>query len=240
MKKSILLISLLAVTTLINITGQELIERRNVINLGLGGLAMGNIALNYERIFTDSRAASLNAGVLIPRKLPSFVYDAISEEINIDPENKMSGFFIMPEYRFYLSYKIAPEGFYIAPFIKFNYYTMELSGEFSNVDADIKGKYSGIGGGVQFGMHWVIKERVSVDFYLAGPGIYYDNLSLRFESNDPAVNYDDLGGDVDVDISGIPVIGEKTEIEIGDDYVDATSKFVFPGFRTGLSIGIVF
>ena len=63
---------------------------------------------------------------------------------------------------------------------------------------------------------------------------------MRFESDDPSVNYDELRGNVEVDITGIPVIGEKTEIEVGDDYVDATSSFIFPGFRSGVSIGIIF
>ena len=89
-------------------------------------------------------------------------------------------------------------------------------------------------------MHWIIKEKVSIDFYMAGLGLYYDNLSLRFESDDPDVDYNELGNDVEVDITGIPLIGEKTEIEVGDDYVDAKSSFIFPGFRTGISIGIVF
>ena len=244
MKKSLLFVLIFALIPLINVTSQtnvvNVTSQKNVVNLGLGGLALGNVALNYERNLSDSRAVSLNTGFLIPRKLPSVIYDALIEEINIDADNKISGFFIMPEYRFYPTYKIAPEGFYIAPFIKFNYYTLDLRGDFNDVTADIKGKYTAIGGGVQFGMHWIIKERVSIDFYLAGPGLYYDNLSLRLESDDPDVDYDGFGGDVDADISGVPLIGEKTEIEIGDDYVDATSKFIFPGFRTGVSLGIVF
>jgi hypothetical protein len=240
MKKSLSFILLCLVLTLTNVIAQDVYERKNVVNLGLGGLALGNVSLNYERTFSDSRAASLTAGLLIPRKLPSLIYDNISEEGNWDADNKLSGFFIMPEYRFYPTYKIAPEGFYIAPFLRFNSYTLDISGDFDDVTADIKGKFTGFGGGVQFGMHWVIKERVSIDFYMAGIGLYYDNVSMRFESDDPDVNYDDLGNDVEVDIEGIPVIGEKTEIEVGDDYVDAKSSFLLPGFRSGLSIGIVF
>ena len=242
MKKSLSFILLFVILTLSNVVAQDVYEQKNVVNLGLGGLALGNVSLNYERTFSDSRAASLTAGLLVPRKLPSFIYDNISEEGNWDADNKLSGFFIMPEYRFYPTYKIAPEGFYIAPFLRLNYYTLDISGDFDNVTADIKGKFTGFGGGVQFGMHWVIKERVSIDFYLAGIGLYYDNLSLRFESDDPDVDYNELGNDVEVDVTGIPLIGEKTEVTVSDnnDYVDAKSSFIFPGFRTGISIGIVF
>jgi len=240
MKKSIFFILFCVILTISSSIAQTVTEPKNVLNLGLGGLAFGNVSLNYERTFSDSRAASLTAGVLVPRKLPSYIYDNISEEDNWDADNKLSGFYIMPEYRFYPSYKIAPEGFYIAPFLRLNYYTLDISGDFDDVTADIKGKFTGFGGGVQFGMHWVIKEKVSIDFYMAGIGLYYDKLSLRFESDDPDVDYDELGRDVEVDVTGIPLIGEKTEIEVGDDYVDATSSFLFPGFRSGLSIGIVF
>jgi hypothetical protein len=239
MKKYLLLV---LICTSIILTGlaQDITEHKNVINLGLGGLALGNVSLNYERTFSDSRAASLTAGFLVPKKLPSFIYDNISEEGNWDADNKLSGFFVMPEYRFYPSYKIAPEGFYIAPFLRLNHYTLDIGGDFDDVTAEITGKLIGIGGGVQFGMHWVIKEKVSIDFFMAGLGLYYDKISLRFESDDPDVNYDDFGDDVEVDINGIPIIGEKTEIEVGDDYVDASASFLFPGFRSGISIGIVF
>jgi hypothetical protein len=240
MKKSLLLVLICMLIELTNVSAQDITEHKNVVNLGLGGLALGNVSLNYERTFSDSRAASLTAGFLVPRNLPSFIYDNLSDEDNWDADNKLSGFFIMPEYRFYPSYKIAPEGFYIAPFLRLNHYTLDIGGDFNDITADIKGKISGIGGGVQFGMHWVIKERISIDFYLAGPGFFYNSISLRFESDDPDVDYDELRGNVEVDITGIPIIGERTEIEVGDDYVDAKSSFMFPGFRSGLSIGIVF
>ena len=229
------------VLALPNVIAQDVYKKKNVVNLGLGGLALGNVSLNYERTFSDSRAASLTAGVLVPRKLPTFIYDIIAEEVDLEADNKISGFFIMPEYRFYPSYKIAPEGFYIAPFLRLNYNTLNMSGDFDEITADIKGKFTGFGGGVQFGMHWVIKEKVSIDFYMAGIGLYYDNVSMRFESDDPDVNYDELGNDIEVDIKGIPLIGEKTEIEVKHgEYVDAKSSFLFPGFRSGISIGIVF
>jgi hypothetical protein len=239
MKKCILLVLICTFFTLTGLA-QDITEHKNVINLGLGGLALGNVSLNYERTFSDSRAASLTAGFLVPRNLPSLIYDNISEEGNWDTDNKLTGFFVMPEYRFYPSYKIAPEGFYIAPFLRLNHYTLDIGGDFDGVAADIIGKFIGIGGGVQFGMHWVISEKISIDFYMAGLGLYYDKISLRFESDDPGVNYNDLGDDVEVDINGIPLIGEKTEIEVGSDYVDGSASFVFPGFRSGISIGIVF
>ena len=241
MKKSIFFILLFISIPFINVTGQNnFISQKNVINLGLGGLAIGNVALNYERIFNDSRAASLNAGLLIPKKLPSFIHDILSEDINIEADNKMWGFFVMPEYRFYPTYKIAPEGFYIAPFMRFNYYSLELSGDFEDITADYTGRLIRIGGGVQFGMHWIIKEKVSIDFFLAGLGLYYNDVSLRFESDDPDVDYDELREDVEVDFSDTPIIGKNMELEVGDDYVHATSNFIFPGLRTGVSIGIVF
>jgi len=240
MKKSILLVLICTVFTLTEIIAQDITEHKNVVNLGLGGLALGNVSLNYERTFSDSRAASLTAGFLVPRNLPSFIYDNLSDEDNWDADNKLSGFFIMPEYRFYPSYKIAPEGFYIAPFLRLNHYTLDIGGDFDDITANIKGKIVGVGGGVQFGMHWIIKERISIDFYLAGLGFFYNSISLRFESDDPDVDYDELRGNVEVDINGIPIIGEKTEIEVEDDYVDASASFLFPGFRSGISIGIVF
>jgi hypothetical protein len=241
MKKAIFLILPFIIFTFSLVLSQDVNEPKNVVNLGLGGLALGNISLNYERTFSDSRAASLTAGLLVPRKLPSFIYDIISDEIALEADNKISGFYIMPEYRFYPSYKIAPEGFYIAPFLRLNYYTLSMSGDFDDITADINGKFTGFGGGVQFGMHWVIKERISIDFYMAGIGFYYDNVSMRFESDDPDVDWDILSNDIEVDVKGVPVIGEKTEFEVKHgEYVDAKSSFLFPGFRSGLSIGIVF
>jgi hypothetical protein len=92
-------------------------------------------------------------------------------------DTKFSGFGITPEYRFYLSESSeAPDGFYAAPFIR--YQRFELTDEIS----DSKGTLSAVGGGVIVGRQWIFKEKFSLDLFL-GPA-YYSGSTEVTEGSD--------------------------------------------------------
>lgn len=84
-----------------------------------------------------------------------------------------SGFGITPEYRFYLSDTEAPEGVYVAPFLRYQNFTLEED-VFSS-----KGTLSTIGGGLILGKQWVFKEKIVLDIFL-GPA--YSSGSVTVDS----------------------------------------------------------
>jgi len=97
-----------------------------------------------------------------------------------------SGFAITPEYRLYLSEKHAAlEGFYVAPFARYqylsqtgDYYPNNPSGP--SYGQQFEASLSAFGLGVTVGRHWIFKRRFSLDIFL-GPGYTFTSVS-----SDPA------------------------------------------------------
>ena len=83
------------------------------------------------------------------------------------------GFGLTPEYRFYLSDTDAPEGVYVAPFVR--YQSFKLTDDFTNSE----GTFSSFGGGLILGKQWVFKEKIVLDLFL-GPA--YSSGSVKVES----------------------------------------------------------
>lgn len=109
------------------------------------------------------RAISENGSIQL-----GFYYTAAKVE-----DIKLSGFGITPEYRIYLSQTPAPNGFYVAPFIRYTSNT--LSAEDTTDEATL----TTFGGGVVVGRQWVFKERVTFDLFI---GPKYQSRDLKVKS----------------------------------------------------------
>jgi hypothetical protein len=95
------------------------------------------------------------------------------------------GFGITPEYRIYLGDNEAPDGFYVAPFVRYQAINMTL--EDSNEEADL----NTFGGGVLIGRQWIFKERVSLDLFL-GPS--FSGGEVKAKGGSDADAFDVSGG----------------------------------------------
>ena len=84
-------------------------------------------------------------------------------------DTKVRGWGITPEYRFYLSDSPAPEGFFVAPYLR--YFNFDLEEKFDNNEA----KLNSIGGGLIVGQQYIFKKRVSFEWFI-GPS--YSNIDL--------------------------------------------------------------
>ncbi|MFD2513956.1 DUF3575 domain-containing protein [Pontibacter locisalis] len=104
-------------------------------------------------------------------------------------ETKFRGYGITPEYRQYLSTgKTAPEGFYVAPFLRFQSLNLEVdesdwydeeTGEYQDIKA--KASLNTVGGGLLIGRQWIFKERFVLDTFF-GPS--YNAGSVKVESGE--------------------------------------------------------
>jgi hypothetical protein len=94
---------------------------------------------------------------------------------------KFSGYGITPEFRFYLSDTPAPDGFYAAPFVRYQSYTIE------ETDPDIAGKatFSAIGGGFIIGKQWIFKEKVALDMFIGPSYANVGDLKIKTGNGDP-------------------------------------------------------
>lgn len=97
-------------------------------------------------------------------------------------DTKFSGIGITPEYRFFLSETSAPEGVYVAPFVRYQNFNVTTEG------SDSKGTLTIFGGGVVIGKQWIFKEKITLDIFL-GPS--YNSGNIKVESGSE--------GDFDID-----------------------------------------
>lgn len=82
------------------------------------------------------------------------------------------GFGITPEYRFYLSDTEAPEGVYVAPFVRYQNFKLEEDDVFAS-----KANFTAFGGGLILGKQWIFKEKVVLDLFI-GPAYYSGSVDV--------------------------------------------------------------
>lgn len=71
-----------------------------------------------------------------------------------------SGIGITPEYRFYLSETEAPQGVYVAPFFRYQNFTLKSGSD--------RGTLSTVGGGLILGKQWLFNDKIAMDMFF-GP-----------------------------------------------------------------------
>ena len=139
--------------------------QQHVIKLNLFSPIVRTVSGFYENAFSETTSAQLG-----------FFYTGIS----ID-DTEFSGFGITPEVRFYLSETTAPEGFYAAPFIRYQNFDLTIE------DTNARATLSNFGGGLLIGKQWIFKERIALDAFI-GPS--YISGSVKVES--PGSDEDDF------------------------------------------------
>jgi len=229
-------LKLVFIFVLVLLMTDAVFAQKNVVRLGLGGLGYRNINLDFERALKENQAISLNLGILIPRTIPS----ALVEDVELD-FNDLKGISIAPEYRFYTGSKKALNGFYIAPYLKYSSYGISASGSYDGTYGDVSAKFSTLGGGMQLGTQWLINDRVSIDWSFFGIGLNRNTLSMRFETNDNEVDFENIEDDMRAGLDDLPnFITKSIKTESGSDYAKIKAPVFLPAFRSNLSIGIAF
>ncbi len=149
--------------------------QNNAVKLNLGGLLVGQIDLQYERVIKSNTTAQLTLGIM-----PGSDYKAdLQSRLNASTLNnvlvssaKLSGFQLVPEYRIYTG-GTALKGFYVAPQLVFSSYKLAVIGTHDSGTATDKGEFNftSIGAGCQIGWHWVVKDNISIDWQIGSIGL---------------------------------------------------------------------
>ncbi len=94
-------------------------------------------------------------------------------------DTDLTGIGITPEYRFYLSDTDAPDGVYVAPYLRYSNFNLE--NKFTASEATL----SSFGGGLVIGRQWLFKEKITFDIFL-GPTYSTSTIKLKqgFDSFD--------------------------------------------------------
>lgn len=153
---------LLLAATLVAASATSALAQNNVVKVNILSPIVKTGSFFYEHKLTDN--STLQLGALFTNWGSG--------------DDKISGFALTPEYRFYLSERsTAPEGFYVGPFLR--YQNLTLKSTYDDISYDNSGNptyrsqtdkasLNTFGGGVVVGRQWIFKERFSLDLFL-GP-----------------------------------------------------------------------
>jgi len=165
-----LLFTLIALMLFLTSNAQEkpiVSEEKNVIKVNSLSLLVGTGSIFYERKINESSSAQLGAAYL-------------SYKIN---DTRFTGLILTPEYRFYVK-KNAIDGFYVAPYFRYQRYSLEAKD-------NSKATYSAIGGGAILGRQWIFSSGFTLDFFF---GENYSKGSLDLTSGTDSFNTNSLEG----------------------------------------------
>jgi hypothetical protein len=164
-------------------------ESNIAIKLNLTQLGFKNISLQGEYGFHKKMTVSLGFSKLLNTKL------------NFYPDNEyysiptFSGWALTPEFRFYpggSDDKPAPNGFYIAAYLRYAKYKLEqvvTYQETSNskiYSATATQTYGGANFGLMIGRQWIIGKHFSLDWWIIGAG--YGMAKYTYTWDDPTAN----------------------------------------------------
>ena len=236
MKKNITLIVLLSI-------GLSSISfaQKNIVKFRPLPLAWGSIDFSYERVLSEQSSVAAKIGFMIPLDFTTPYNNYASQNSSSGNGSAYSGFTItkvgiggfsfLPEYRFYTE-KQAPNGFYVAPYLKFWRAAVSLTGKNDTTSATygMVGSLNIYGAGVGIGYQWIISDIVSIDWNFLGLGVDAYVLGLNFTGADASGGADQI----------------KQKIPNSSLVISANSASltlppaVLPAFKCNFSIGVKF
>lgn len=225
-------------------------EKKNIIKINLTSLAFKNASIQFERVMSRNTSLALGVSFLPKTGLP--FASTLSEKFgdNADAQRaiettKLSNFTITPEFRFYVGKKGAPNGFYIAPFARYQHMNFEQVYSYTAGNGKmhypvIGGKINNFGGGLLFGAQWKLSKNLNFDWWIAGP--------LYGSSSGNLVGLDDMSdlsaadrADLENDIESVDLPLTKLDATIGQNRIDVKLSGPYVGIRAfGFALGLRF
>ena len=226
---------------------------RTVVKMNVTSLFFNNYNFTVERALTRKISGSVGfrfmpstsiGSIKAGRKLAELVGEDI-EELTWN-HLLLSNKALTAEVRFYGGRKPGPRGFYFGLYgryadfdVKYDYTYEGNSGDYLiPVRADLKG----FGGGITFGVQWLIGKRVALDWHILGG--HWGKLNGRGNGNaDLSTMSQQEKQDLQREIEDfLPYRGNKKTVsgEVNDNGIKATASGPFAGLKTGISLGISF
>jgi len=156
--KKLLLLTLVILLTLPSFAQEKATNstEKNVLKVNTLSLFLGTGSIFYERKISDITSAQMGVGYM------SFKLG----------DTKFTGLILTPEFRIYAKKK-AIDGAYLAPYFRYQRYTLE------NADEDSKGTLTSMGGGLLFGRQWITDSGFTMDLFFGG---HYGSADVKVET----------------------------------------------------------
>ncbi|HWC54952.1 MAG TPA: DUF3575 domain-containing protein [Chitinophagaceae bacterium] len=217
-------------------------QRKLALKWAPTGLLLGNINAQAEYGFGKHSSINIQFGIPSPRSY-SPKFDDKDASISVKTTSFLAG------YRIYASHR-KMRGFYFEPYFKNVHLTGTGSGSSTlqgqPVVMNFTGDYKGSGVGVQMGTQFVIAKRVVLDFYFIGPEINTSHANFKSIEVTNTIPWNssqaaEAEQNVRDFLDKIPVVGKKVDLTVDQNNrtITADYKGLLPGFRFGLSIGIM-
>lgn len=219
------------------------IDGKNMVKLNALALTTGTISVQYERLVSPKITVGATVNMMPNRGLPfSNTVESFVDDKTTAAQLKaisMSSFSFTPEARMYFG-KESFKGFYIAPFVRYGSYSLELPVDYHYEGNDehiiIDGKITSFSGGLAFGAQWKLSQNIYLDWMIMGPhygsakGTLQGQKSLNQEEQD-AIN--DALRDLD-----IPVVDYEYEVNSSGAKVKLDGPWA--GIRAVIGVGYRF
>jgi len=243
MKRLIFIVSILFLFV------SEVMAQNHIVKIGIPAILYGRANLNYEVVLNEKSTLNLRAGIQFPRNFPIDANGFQTENPNDGfrfETGKWTAYGFTPSYRIYFGKNNpAPHGFYVSPYISYNRNAVDFDVRYddgANLDipANFKVGLSGIGGGIMIGNQWVINESFVLDFNYFGIGYGIQNVSFKFSSSDPNVDYEQLKDELEAEVENTSNTGNINEIKTFDDGIRIGASGPSPQFKFSFSLGYMF
>lgn len=223
--------------------------KKNIVKINLTSLAFKNGSFQFEHVTGPKTSVALGTSFQPKTGLP--FASTLSDRFGSNPDaqraietTKLSNFTITPEFRFYLG-KTATQGFYIAPFTRYQHLNFEQVYSFTASNGKmhyplIGGAINNIGGGVLFGAQWSLGGNLTFDWWIAGP-VYGSTSGLLSGTDDMSDLSSADRAKLKTDIESVNIPLTKLDATVGDNKVDVKLSGPYVGVRAfGFNLGLRF
>lgn len=240
MKKTLILFIILLITYSSNATEKDTVKLKNEVAIVITDLLNGAYQFKYEHALNTN--FSIGAGVGIKGKEGLIHLSGIDTEKLKTSNLTYSGYKIIPEVRYYLHdyHKHYLKGFYFGAYIKHGRYQSDLRGlyysdTYDRFNLDVDARFNITSVGLLVGYKLQIKNRLSLDFLIAGPGAASHTYSLKSRTEIPDEFYEDLN-------EALKKYSLYDLLNSDFDFSEnrKRSNYMFPAFRYAMSFGFSF
>lgn len=200
------------------------------------------LVLGYERVVSKHQTFSVNIGRFSLPKWRNFNTDSLAIKDNYSDK----GFTIAADYRFYLKKENrydAPHGIYIGPYYSFNMldrtntWTLNTADFQGDMETNLRLNANLIG--AQLGYQFIIKNRVSIDMILFGPGTWFYSVkattSTSLSAEDEALLFEKINGFLEAKLPGRDIFLEQGQLNKSGVYHTSSG-----GMRYMIQLGFRF
>lgn len=224
-------------------------DGKNLVKWNVPAVALKNYSFQYERAVGKKITVAMGIRYSPKSKPPMAptIEDLVDNEETWEmiKDFKTGNFALTPEVRFYMGKKGVFKGFYVAPYVRYSNYsvdvplnfTVEYAGQTRTAIIPLNGDITALTGGLLFGAQWKLSKLMYLDWWILGLGYGSSsgNISGKRSLNpiEQQVLREKLSG-----LEDLPIV--KSKVTVDSEGVDVDFDGPLPGARAGLNIGFRF